>query len=49
MEEWKSILIIKNLSKFGKDYKKEFTWVADNQTRLKDSFGVEYSFTTDSK
>lgn len=33
----------------GKDYKKEFTWVADNQTRLKDSFGVEYSFTTDSK
>ncbi|EGP5631744.1 MAG: hypothetical protein KIA10_09715 [Enterococcus faecium] len=33
----------------GKDYKKEFTWVADNQARLKDSFGVEYSFTTDSK
>ncbi|HFU5892406.1 TPA: hypothetical protein ACH6J3_002388, partial [Enterococcus faecium] len=33
----------------GKDYKKEFTWAADNQTRLKDSFGVEYSFTTDSK
>lgn len=33
----------------GKDYKKEFTWVADNQARLKDSFGVEYNFTTDSK
>ncbi|EKZ0430776.1 hypothetical protein QK087_002271 [Enterococcus faecium] len=33
----------------GKEYKKEFTWVADNQARLKDSFGVEYSFTTDSK
>ncbi len=48
MEEWKSILIIKNLSN-RKRLQKEFTWVADNQTRLKDSFGVEYSFTTDSK
>ena len=38
----------KNLSN-RKRLQKEFTWVADNQARLKDSFGVEYSFTTDSK
>ena len=48
MEEWKSILIIKTYL-IGEKIQKEFTWVADNQTRLKDSFGVEYSFTTDSK